>query len=243
MNYKELLRLVVMLSLICLGAAAALSGVAAMTSEPIRKQLEKETVDAVRAVLPPHDKLSDDFTRFEDGQAVFTGLSGGKPVGFAYKISTRKGYSGEIVSMLGVNPGGAITGIAVLKHAETPGLGANITLEKYLHPLIWKDDAGKVARTLANTKWGATKDGGDIDQITGATITTRAVAESVEAGLKKFPLLKTGGPETKTDEAEPETQVPDAGEKYGIKPVGEDVPQPGPEGEVPGGITVKTLTK
>ena len=77
--------------------------------------------------------------------------------------------------MVGLLPGGAIHGIEVLSHLETPGLGAKIREAKF------KDRFKK--RNLSNTKWAVKKDAGDIDGITGATISSRAVIKAIKDGL------------------------------------------------------------
>jgi electron transport complex protein RnfG len=88
------------------------------------------------------------------------------------------GYSGNIEIMVGVDPAGAVTGIEILSHAETPGLGAKIT-----QPAFKKQFVGK---NLENADWRVKKDGGQFDQITGATISPRAVVGAVHRGLEFF---------------------------------------------------------
>ncbi len=80
--------------------------------------------------------------------------------------------------MMGVLPDGSLGGIEILNHAETPGLGSLIIEDSF------KDQFK--GRSLDNTNFKVKKDGGDIDQITGATISPRAVSEAVEKGLIWF---------------------------------------------------------
>ena len=85
--------------------------------------------------------------------------------------------------MMGVDKDGAVLGVRVVAHAETPGLGDKIEVGKSNWILSFN------ARSLENTlpeRWRVKKDGGDFDQFAGATITPRAVVRGVEAGLKFF---------------------------------------------------------
>jgi electron transport complex protein RnfG len=94
-----------------------------------------------------------------------------------------QGYSGDIRLIMGVSSTGEVLGVRVLAHAETPGLGDKIEIEK--------DDWIKSfdGRSLDNTvtpEWAVKKDGGRFDQFTGATITPRAVVQAVHEGLRFF---------------------------------------------------------
>jgi electron transport complex protein RnfG len=112
----------------------------------------------------------------EEIQGVFyRGRKEGRLTGVAFKVSSPEGYGGTIEVMVGLLPGGAIHGIEVLSHLETPGLGAKIREAKF------KDRFKK--RNLSNTKWAVKKDAGDIDGITGATISSRAVIKGIKGGL------------------------------------------------------------
>ena len=80
--------------------------------------------------------------------------------------------------MVGMDPEGTVAGIEILTHNETPGLGDKITLP------VFKDTfAGK---NLQNADWRVKKDGGEFDQITGATISPRAVVGAVRRGLEFY---------------------------------------------------------
>ena len=80
--------------------------------------------------------------------------------------------------MLGVDPRGSILGVEILTHLETPGLGAKIVQKPFTQQFV--------GRNLENTKWAVRKDGGDLDQITGATISPRAVVKTVQEGLEIY---------------------------------------------------------
>ena len=128
--------------------------------------------DVVSIVTGTDDEGAEIVTEY------YIGRSGEEIVGIAFEASSSAGYSGDIDLMVGVDPEGIITGVEVISHAETPGLGSKITESGFLELFHGRD--------LGNTHWAVKKDGGDIDQITGATISPRAVVEAVYAGLEDF---------------------------------------------------------
>jgi electron transport complex protein RnfG len=119
---------------------------------------------------------------------VYIARRNGAVTGVAFKFIATGGYSGPIVLMIGMDKDGAVLGVRVVAHAETPGLGDKIELGK--SPWILSFNS----RSLDNTKveqWKVKKDGGDFDQFAGATITPRAVVHGVESGLKFFQRHKS----------------------------------------------------
>lgn len=182
------LRLVLVLTLITAGAGLILSVVESMTREPIAEQRRLETLRALQAVLPPADNSPDgDTVQLVTGQdkrgrdvarTFFRGRQEGMLSGIAFKVVAPDGYSGNITVMVGVDPVGTVAGVEILSHNETPGLGDKISL-----PAFKGIFAGK---NLANADWRVKKDGGDFDQITGATISPRAVVGAVRKGLEFF---------------------------------------------------------
>jgi len=178
MGKKEnIFNMVIVLTIICAVSAFALSLVYNITKEPIAKQKRLEMIKAIKSVLPDgvtNDPLKDKLTI--DKRIVYVGKNKeGKVVGVAFKCISNEGYGGKIEIMLGLKVDGTINAIQILSHAETPGLGAKIEQP-------WFKDQFK-GRNLSNTKWKVKKDGGDIDQISGATISPRAVTKAVYEGL------------------------------------------------------------
>ena len=176
-------RLVVVLGSICFAASLALSSVYDLTKEPIAYQKKLEMIRSLEAVLPGMTVDPDsgflDMQR-EDGAPVrvFRSISDGEVQGAAFEVVAPDGFSGNIYIMMGVKPNGELGGIVILSHAETPGLGSPIEKES------WKGQFK--GRSLENTDLRVKKDGGDIDQMTGATISPRAVTGAVKKGLEWF---------------------------------------------------------
>ncbi len=181
-----MIKMVITLTIVAALAGAILAKVYDGTKDAIAEAKRQEMLTAIKAVLPPFDNEPDkDVVSITSGkdkngndlQTVFyLGKKEGILVGIAFKTSTMEGYSGFIEIMVGVDSGGTISAIEILSHAETPGLGNKIVTPDFKNNFK--------GRNLENTKWLVKKDGGDIDQITGATISPRAVTKAVKSGLE-----------------------------------------------------------
>jgi Na+-translocating ferredoxin:NAD+ oxidoreductase subunit G len=186
---KEAMNLSLRLALICAVAALALSQVASFTAEPIAAAEYAAKMEAVIAVLPAHDNDPGVDAVDLDARTYYPAMKDGAVEGWAFRGVTELGYSGEIEVMIGVDAAGAIEGMRILRHAETPGLGSN-----YADPAMLADFFG--GKSYGATDWRMSKDGGDIDAVTGATVTGRALADAVQSALKQFaedlPRLKVG---------------------------------------------------
>ncbi len=175
---KDVLRMVLVLGVVCIAAALGLARVYDLTKEPIAEAKREEVLRAIRAVLPAFDNEPDRDAVESGGTTYYRGLAGGRLVGAAFPVLSPEGYSGNIEALVGVDPEGRVTGVAILAHAETPGLGA-----KFTNPDFLEQFRGK---TLAGARWAVKKDGGEFDQITGATITPRALVKAIQQGLEGF---------------------------------------------------------
>ena len=185
---RDILRLIVVLTCICIASAIALAKIYDLTKGPIAHQKRLEVLRAIKAVLPSYDNEPDrDMVKVpmgvdkkgEEIQGVFyRGRKEGRLNGVAFKVNSPEGYGGTIEVMVGLLPDGTVHGMEVLSHLETPGLGAKIREAKF------KDRFKK--RSLSNTKWAVKKDAGDIDGITGATISSRAVIKAIRGGLEFY---------------------------------------------------------
>ena len=176
-------RLVVTLTIICAVAAVLLSYVHNLTLKPIATQKRLEKVRALKKVLPAYDNHPDKDTlkiKLKNGHAIEVNLAkkDGKVIAVAFRMVSHKGYGGNIELLMGVDMRGKITGVEILTMHETPGLGARILGEPFKRQFKGKG--------LSTTKWAVKKDGGDIDQITGATISPRAVIGAIHRGLEIF---------------------------------------------------------
>ncbi len=116
----------------------------------------------------------------EQTSLVYRARLGGEPVAAVFNSVAPNGYSGRIHLLVGVWVDGSIAGVRVVKHAETPGLGDGIEIRK--SPWITGFD-GRSLQNPAEDGWKVKRDGGVFDQLTGATITPRAVIDAVRNTL------------------------------------------------------------
>ncbi len=180
---KEMVRMVIVLTLFATVSACILAWANNVTSEPIANVKRAEKIEALKRVLPEFDndplQETREFESLSGRVVVHVARKEGEFVGAAL-VSSAKGYGGPVNIVMGVNADGTIQAVAVLDApGETPGLGAKIKEAAFL-----KQFSGKPADA---TGWARVKkDGGEVDAITGATISSRAVSEAVRKGLEIF---------------------------------------------------------
>jgi electron transport complex protein RnfG len=102
----------------------------------------------------------------------------GTPIAAIFRVTTMEGYSGAITLLVAVNYADShLTGVRIVEHKETPGLGDKIEVAKDDWILGFK---GKFLADPTIKSWAVKRDGGEFDQFTGATITPRAIVNIVE---------------------------------------------------------------
>jgi len=179
---REFLRLAGILTLVSIISAWALSSTYNITKPIIDLKRYQKKIEALSQVLPPFDNQPDkEMVKLttEKGEVIefYVGRKNGEPTGVAFKKNT-VGYGGNIALMIGVTPQGKIYGIQVMEQNETPGLGAKISHPNFLQQFANKD--------LASTRWEVKKMGGDFDQISAATVSSRAITKGIKEGLNFF---------------------------------------------------------
>ncbi len=171
---STLVNMVLSLGIITVVAAAALAGVYTLTEEPIAQAKAEKQKAAIGQVLPDiqfNNNPADEATEVTvDGETVtvFPARQDGELVGMAVESHDTNGFSGLITVMYGFNAAGDITGYAVMQHAETPGLGSKMG-EWFCNPAH-----SIIGLNAATSNLTVSKDGGDVDAITAATISSRA---------------------------------------------------------------------
>ena len=189
------INMVIVLTVVSLIAAFSLASVFNMTKEPIEQAALKKKLKAIADVAPAFDndpnaemfKMAAFEPTADDSLEVYPAKKDGKIVGYAVKTYTMKGFSGLIELMVGFEKDGTIKNYSVLKHAETPGLGTKMG--------TWFNNEKKPNQCIngknpKDTKMTVSKDGGDIDAITAATISSRAFLDAINRGYK---TLEEGG--------------------------------------------------
>lgn len=182
------------LALFVIISIALLLGVRAITA-PIIEQAERQTLlDTFNQVLPLQNYDNDPLQNTSlisdpaylqllgssEPVTVYRAFKEGQPAGAIFRTIAPNGYSGNIYILVGVFPDGRVSGVRVLKHAETPGLGDKIEIAKSNWILEFN---GRKLRDDNDPRWAVKKDRGDFDQFTGATITPRAVVMAVKSAL------------------------------------------------------------
>ncbi len=169
------LNMVVVLTAIAIVSALALGFTYSVTKEAIAQVEVKRTIAALKKVLPGFDNNPNeekytvkDYEKME----FYPAKKGGQTVGTAIKTFSDKGFNERILIMVGFTKDNKINKISVLKHKETPGLGTRMAEPKFLSQFYGKDPA--------NFNLMVKKDGGDVDALSAATVTSRAFCEAAK---------------------------------------------------------------
>ncbi|MCR4594555.1 MAG: RnfABCDGE type electron transport complex subunit G [Clostridiales bacterium] len=187
-SIKEVLIPTISLFAISLVVALILAVVNGIT-DPLIKQKEVETENETKAkVLSVADSFDEKASKVKlDGEnyEYYTGYDKNKAVtGYVFKVSS-KGYGGDIVSMIGIDKDGNVTGVEFLSITETVGLGMNADKDDFKNRFKGKNSEITVVKN-------SPKDD-QIQALTGATITSNAVTKSVNTALKLFEEVKGNG--------------------------------------------------
>ena len=153
--------------------AVALAGVNSITAPKIEQLNAEKTQQAIETVLP--GGFDTQITDYTDDTGLVTNVYSGAN-GYAFEV-TPAGFDNTITMMVGVDHDGKVLGISIVSHTETSGLGAVAAAST---------SAGESFRGQFVGMSGSvsvTKDGGEVDSLTGATITSRAVCTGVNAAL------------------------------------------------------------
>ena len=169
------MRPIIILTIVGLISASLLALVDDITRDPIAKAKKLMERRAIEEVFPfPLDSLR---TVTEGETSFFEACDNeGRLKGIAVKTSTEKGYSGKIEIILAVQPDHTIIDYKVIYTNETPGLGDKISKPKFREQFKGKSLEGPI--------WKVNKDGGFVDELTAATISSRAITDAVHRGLE-----------------------------------------------------------
>lgn len=136
------------------------------------------SVSESRLVLqPPHELPGN------DAAFVYRVYAEDEPVAALFAVTARDGYAGPIRILVGVDMAGVITGVRILQHRETPGLGDRIEAER--SDWVFQFDGRSMGDPVL-ASWALQIDGGEFDQLTGASVTPRAVINAVRDTLLYF---------------------------------------------------------
>ena len=174
-NFRNM---VVVLTLISLIAAGILGAVYTVTAEPIQQAKTAKQQQAIQQVLTENNRLEADTV---NNLPVYRAYQDDTFVGAAVEASSN-GFGGEIKIMVGFDPQGNIIDYAVLQQAETPGLGTKI--------VDWfktdKNNQSIKGKNPGTNNLTVSKDGGEVDAITAATISSRAFLDALQSAYQAY---------------------------------------------------------
>lgn len=165
-----------LLSLTLIAAvAAALLAFVYQTTEPIIAASKVATLKAgIDRVVPEHDNVPFEEELILDDYKIYPARKGGELVGYAVESYTNNGFSGLVKVLVGIDKEGKIVDYTVLQQAETPGLGSKMEM-------WFRGEKGNVLGMDLTTPLQVTKDGGKVNAISAATISSRAFLESLNS--------------------------------------------------------------
>lgn len=199
---RKLIQDALILCIITLTAGALLAGVYEITKEPIRMQgvlKQQRACKDVFASATSFDEKSelillaqeevnkDGFTMEIIDNVLLAKDEQNKTLGYVFQITEKDGYGGDIVFMVGIQNDGTVNGISILSIDETPGLGMNAKEDTFKSQFN-----NKKVNLFTYTKTGSTSSS-EIDAISGATVTTKAIVNGVNASISAFNNLVEEG--------------------------------------------------
>ncbi len=190
---RSMLRGMIGLAIFAVVTAGLIALTQSQTKERIADQVRQAQSRALYEIVPlnehDNDLLDDAFTvkaeelGLDKAVDAYVARQNGSTVALILPVVAPDGYTAPIRLIVGIDPSGTLKGVRVVQHKETPGLGDKIERRKS----DWIDSF--VGKSLQNTSaegWAVKKDGGEFDQLTGATITPRAIVNAVYKALKYF---------------------------------------------------------
>jgi electron transport complex protein RnfG len=176
--------MLVTLFAVTLVASTALAYVYELTKEPIEAAKLAKKLSAIDQVVneydnnPVNDMYLISTPEGQDSLEVYPARKNGELSGVAIRSFSKNGYNGLIWIMVGLTPDGEIQDVAVIEHKETPGLGTKMSEPKFKSQFKGLDP---IEKSIA-----VAKDGGDIDAITAATISSRAFCDAVQLAVESY---------------------------------------------------------
>lgn len=189
---STLLNMTAVLFGITLVASAGVGAVNLITAEPIAQAELAAKNAALEQVLPAFEATaSETLTIDQMPITVYTASAAGATVGYAVETMSKQGFGGVVSLMVGFTPEGEVVNVNVLKQAETPGLGTKMADEG--NPLLGSIQGQRLEdKKLVDGRLAVAKDGGDVDALTAATISSRAYVDAVNRAWMAYKSVATG---------------------------------------------------
>ena len=181
---KDIFLPTAVLFLICVIVAAALSGTNLLTKDKIAEQAALKAEESRKLALSAADSFEPVNAGTEN--EYYVGKSGSDIAGYVFETSA-KGYGGDVEVMTGISRDGKITGVILLDHEETPGLGANAEKEEFRAQFLQD-----VPETLLKLVKYQAPQPGEVEAMTGASMTSRAVMNAVNEAIQQYRNIPEG---------------------------------------------------
>ncbi len=177
---SSLFNMVAALLAVSVCSAAAIGYVHQITEEPIAIAKKQKTLNAIRDMVGNFDNNPfDEKTLLSDGQTeLYPARENGIITSVAVKSQSNNGFGGKIELIAGILTDGTLVGYKIIEQNETPGLGTKVTERKFSSQFEGMDTRTGI--------FDLRKDGGEIDAVTGATISSRAVVEAVKKAVSAY---------------------------------------------------------
>ncbi len=182
---SSLKNMIIVLGTICTLSALLLSITYVGTKDLIDSTEKQKQIDAIASVLPGanNDALEERiFIAADPDLIVFPLKQNGALLGFAVQTYSDQAYAKRITMIVGIDVKGALTGVKVLSHAETPGLGSKISSKGFQKQFINQETENFVVKVK--------QDGGQVDAIAAATISSRAFCDALQRALDGLKRIK-----------------------------------------------------
>lgn len=180
---STLKNMLIALMVITIVSGGVLGFIYGLTKPAIDKVEENKNIKAINEVLKTDVAIATTEAKvIEDLTYNLAYDADGNFIGVAVKTYSMNGFGGKIELMVGMLQNGIINKVSVLSQAETPGLGANMVNDKFKGQFDGKDPQTFTLKVK--------KDGGDVDAITAATISSRAVSEAIQRAVDGFEANK-----------------------------------------------------
>lgn len=188
---KKMIISAIVLGLFAVAGTSMVAFTFDQTKDQIAENYRQATLRSIHQLIAPSNHDNDIFTDTlnvtnlkllgsKDAVTVFRARKNNKPVAAILTVVAPDGYTGKIKLLVAIKYNGDLAGVRVVNHKETPGLGDAIEIEKSKWILQFNN---KSLLSPEENKWKVKRDGGQFDQLTGATITPRAIVKAVHKAL------------------------------------------------------------
>lgn len=175
---KEMVKLISVLTIICVLSGSMLAFVNDLTKDRIMDLRVEKEMGVLKEVMPQFDNkpaintliITENNTEY----TFFVARLQNAYSGVAFKTASQKGFGGEVAVMVGLNADGSIKAVKIMDNKESPEQSKGIQSDGFTQQFI--------AKSIENTVWKLKKDKGDIDGVTQATISSRAVMDAIDIG-------------------------------------------------------------